>query len=150
MKKSTFFFILISFSLLSTAQLRTTVSAADKATIIQIFQNSDSKNYRLQFNRGREVYGGKTISKVDLDYFKKQRIPAGEGAIIINFKGRMAIYFRDETLIYVTITPGGVSTNEILKLLGSENISKLTAVMIRYVGNPDILDNPNFIDNAEI
>lgn len=142
----------ICLSFLSTAQLRTiTVSAVDKAAIIDIFKTSDPNGYRLQFNEGREVYGKKSISKTDLDYIKKQRIPAGEGAIIINLKGRMAIYFKDESLIYVSTTPAIINKNEIFHFLLYPKISFLMGIMKKYRDDAiGILGNPNLIDNPDI
>ena len=141
----------ICLSFLSKAQLRTTaLSAADKAAIIHIFKGTDPSLHSLLFNEGREVYGKKSISKTDLDYIKKQRFPAGEGAIIINLRGRMAIYFKDESLIYVSATPAIINKNEILDFLLYPRILNLIGILKKYRDDASILGNPNLIDNPDI
>ncbi|PZR02905.1 MAG: hypothetical protein DI539_27280, partial [Flavobacterium psychrophilum] len=42
------------------------ISEADKKEIIKLFEGVDKSKYRLQFNKGKEVYGARKVAMRDL------------------------------------------------------------------------------------
>src|SRR5688572_6956439 len=159
MKKSFSFFnlTLTTFFLINaTAQdgtrvVSNTISATDKTAILQVFKDVGNPDiYTLRFYGDRTIYGSKRISATELEQIKKLAIPSGQKGIIVNYRDRMIIYFRDGSIIYVSSMPTRTGRNEILNLLGATGTSKLKIIMGRYVDDPNIVDNPDLVDNPEI
>src|SRR2546423_13314848 len=58
------------------------ISAADKAAIKEIFKGADAKNYRIQFDGGKDTMGSKKLSLAGV----KQGVwtAAGTGAFLVD------------------------------------------------------------------
>lgn len=118
------------------------ITQSEKNEIISIFKNSNPLLYRLQFEGGRMpdiVYGERKISSDEWSKIKDVGFVTGQRAIVINWLGRMMIYFNDGSIIYVSIlsltAQPKVDANEIYNILQVEGISRLMKVVGKFIGN---------------
>jgi hypothetical protein len=93
------------------------ISAADKAAIKSLLKGADAKNYRVQFDGGKDTMGSK---KLTLGSVKQAgRTGAGTGAFLVD----------DDIMI---CWKGTVPFKEFEGQLGAEKMKRLNTIMARY------------------
>lgn len=104
-----------------------TISAADKAVVIDIFRTLDQQYYYLEFEKGTEVYGTKTLVSADnLESIRKGLIPSGSDHLIIES------YYNQIGMVFIIgKTKSGISLETIL---GKTNAARLQAIINKYTG----------------
>ena len=104
-----------------------TISAADKAVVIDIFRTLDQQYYYLEFEKGTEVYGTKTLVSADnLESIRKGLIPSGSDHLIIG-----SYYHQMGTVFIIGKTRSGISLEAVL---GKANATRLQAIINKYTG----------------
>jgi hypothetical protein len=93
------------------------ISAADKAAIKELLKGADAKNYRVQFDGGRDTMGAKKLTLASVK--QAGRTGAGTGAFIVE----------DDIMI---CWRGTVPFKEFEGKLGKEKIQRLNAIMAKY------------------
>ena len=103
------------------------ISAADKAVVIDIFRSLDAQYYYLEFERGNEVYGTKTLVSADnLESIRKGLIPSGSDHLIIG-----SYYYQMGMVFIIGKTKSGISLETIL---GKTNATRVQAIVNKYTG----------------
>jgi hypothetical protein len=98
------------------------ISEADKKEIIKLFEGVDKSKYRLQFNKGKEVYGARKVAMRDLEQVRKVRNPQDE-------LGYVVLIVSDDGIVYiVAVSKGG----KLESVLGREKAAKLNTIMSKY------------------
>ena len=93
------------------------ISAADKASIKEIFRGVDAKNYRIQFDGGKDTMGTKKLTLASVK--QAGRTGVGTGAFLVD----------DDVMI---CHKGTVPWKAIEGQLGQEKVQRLNAIMARY------------------
>jgi hypothetical protein len=93
------------------------ISAADKAAIKEIFKGADAKNYRVQFDGGKDTMGAKKLSLASVK--QAGRTGAGTGAYLVE----------DDIMI---CHKGTVPWKTIEGQLGKEKVQRLNSIMAKY------------------
>ncbi|MFN2621280.1 MAG: hypothetical protein ABR611_00395 [Chthoniobacterales bacterium] len=93
------------------------ISAADKAAIKELFKGADAKNYRIEFDRGRDTMGAKKLTMASVK--QAGRTGAGTGAFLVD----------DDIMI---CWKGTVPFKEFEGQLGKEKIQRLNTIMAKY------------------
>lgn len=103
------------------AQKATQISAEDKKAIVEIFKGVDPKSYRLEFNKGKEIYGSRKVSMEEVTQVSKVRNPGGANGYVV-------LAVRDDGVMFVLATTKG----NIANTLGQEKAKQLNAIMAKY------------------
>ncbi len=103
------------------AQKARQISAEDKKAIIELFKGVDPKSYRLEFAKGKEVYGARKVSIAEVDQVSKIRNPGGQNGYVV-------LAVRDDGVMFVLATTKG----NIASTLGEEKAKQLNAIMAKY------------------
>jgi hypothetical protein len=93
------------------------ISAADKAAIKEILKGADAKNYRIQFDGGKDTMGSKKLTLASVK--QAGRTGAGTGAFLVD----------DDIMI---CWKGTVPFKEFEGQLGKEKMQRLNTIMARY------------------
>jgi len=103
------------------------ISAADKTVVIDIFRTLDQQYYYLEFEKGTEVYGTKTLVSTDnLESIRKGLIPSGSDHLIIG-----SYYYQMGMVFIIGKTRSGISLET---ALGNTNATRLQAIINKYTG----------------
>src|SRR5688572_6047477 len=103
------------------------ISATDKAVVNDIFRTLDQQYYYLEFEKGTEVYGTKTLVSADnLESIRKGQIPSGSDHLIIG-----SHYYQAGFVFIIGKTRSGISLETVL---GKTNATKLEAIINKYTG----------------
>src|SRR5688572_20950604 len=103
------------------------ISAADKTVIIDIFKTLDQQYYYLEFEKGTEVYGTKTLVSADnLELIRKEQVPLGSDHLIIG-----SYYYQAGFVFIIGKTRSGISLETVL---GKTNATRLEAIINKYTG----------------
>src|SRR5688572_25686771 len=103
------------------------ISATDKAVVIDIFRTLDQQYYYLEFEKGTEVYGTKTLVSADnLESIRKGLIPSGSDHLIIG-----SYYYQMGMVFIIGKTRSGISLET---ALGNTNATRLQAIINKYTG----------------
>jgi hypothetical protein len=93
------------------------ISAADKAAIKELFKGADAKNYRVQFDGGKDTVGAKKLTLADVK--QAGRTGPGTGAFLVD----------DDVLI---CTKGTVPYNVFESQVGKEKLQRLNTILAKY------------------
>jgi hypothetical protein len=93
------------------------VSAADKAAIKDILKGADAKNYRVQFDGGKDTAGAKKLTLADVK--QAGRTGPGTGAFLVD---------DDIMICYKGTVPYNVFEGQ----LGKEKAQKLNTILAKY------------------
>ena len=93
------------------------ISAADKAAIKEILRGADAKNYRVQFDGGKDSMGAKKLTLASVR--QGGRTGAGTGAFLVD----------DDIMI---CWKGTVPFKEFEGQLGQEKMKRLNTIMAKY------------------
>ena len=93
------------------------ISAADKAAIKEIFKGADEKNYRVQFDGGKDTMGSKRLTMADVKQAGKTG--PGTGAYLVD---------DDIMICYKGTVPHNVFEGQ----LGKEKVQRLNTIMAKY------------------
>ena len=109
------------------------LSPEDKRAMITILKGAESRYYRFQLNNGREVYGSRRMSTVELNRIKELGAPDTRG-IIIDFKETKSIVvnWKDGTVLAATSPTGKTDPDVFVNLLGKQGAGKLRDILSRY------------------
>lgn len=122
MKKQLAHWGILMLMLVGTAfNVNAQVSEADKRKIINLLKDVDPAEYRLVFNKGREVYGEKPIQMNELKQLSKNTSSATKSAWII-------FVVSGDDVIYVF----AVGEARVKSLLGQQKLNALEAIAAKY------------------
>jgi len=93
------------------------ISAADKAAIKDLLKGADAKNYRVQFDGGKDTMGAKKLTMADVR--QAGRTGPGTGAFLVD----------DDVMICYK---GTVPYNVFESQLGKEKMQKLNTILAKY------------------
>jgi hypothetical protein len=93
------------------------ISAADKAAIKDLLKGADAKNYRVQFDGGKDTAGAKKLTLASVR--QAGRTGAGTGAFLVE----------DDIMICYK---GTVPFKEFEGQLGKEKMQRLNTIMAKY------------------
>jgi hypothetical protein len=93
------------------------ISAADKAAIKDLLKGADAKNYRVQFDGGRDTAGSKKLTLADVK--QAGRTGPGTGAVLVE---------DDIMICYKGTVPYSVFEGQ----LGKEKAQKLNTILAKY------------------
>ena len=93
------------------------ISAADKAAIKELFKGANAKNYRIQFDGGKDTMGSKKLTLAGVK--QGGRTGAGTGAFLVD----------DDIMI---CWKGTVPFKEFEGQLGKEKMQRLNTIMAKY------------------
>jgi hypothetical protein len=93
------------------------ISAADKAAIKDLLKGADAKNYRVQFDGGKDTMGAKKLTLASVK--QAGRTGAGTGAFLVD----------DDIMI---CWKGTVPFKEFEGQLGKEKMQRLNTIMAKY------------------
>lgn len=118
-------FMLI-FALFNKAQSQQkAVSEEDKQAIIKLFEGVDKSKYRLEFNKGTEVFGSRKVAMKNLRQVSKFQNPAGKAGYVV-------LIVSDDGIVYIlAVSKGG----KLQSVVGAEKAAKLEAIMSKYARN---------------
>src|SRR4030095_436085 len=90
------------------------ISSEDKAQIIEIFKYIDPSLYRLQFNKGTEVYGRKKFSMAQVEQIGKFRNPGSDNGYVL-------LVVKDDGVMIIFAATG----KKVLDVLGTDKAARL-------------------------
>ena len=93
------------------------ISAADKAAIKSLFKGADAKNYRIQFDGGKDTMGAKKLTLASVK--QAGRTGAGTGAFLVD---------DDIMICYKGTVPWSVFEGQ----LGKEKVKRLNSILAKY------------------
>jgi hypothetical protein len=93
------------------------ISAADKAAIKDLLKGADAKNYRVQFDGGKDTAGAKKLTLADVK--QAGRTGPGTGAFLVD---------DDVMICYKGTVPYNVFEGQ----LGKEKAQKLNTILAKY------------------
>jgi hypothetical protein len=93
------------------------ISAADKAAIKDLLKGADAKNYRVQFDGGKDTAGAKKLTLADVK--QAGRTGPGTGAYLVD---------DDIMICYKGTVPYNVFEGQ----LGKEKVQRLNTILAKY------------------